>query len=59
MLRTLVTTVFVTILAPLAVAQNAVTFWNSVAVNTAVRAKSTGGMTGIFLAYAICTLVEV
>ena len=51
-LRTLVTTVFVTILAPIAVAQNAVTFWNSVAVSTAVRAKSTGGMTGIFLAYA-------
>ncbi len=35
----------------LASAQNAVTFWNSIAVNAALTAKSTGGMTGLFLAY--------
>jgi hypothetical protein len=43
---------FAAVLAPIAAAQNAVTFWNSIAVNTAVKGKSTGGMTGIFLAYA-------
>ena len=40
------------ILGPTATAQNAVTFWNSIAVGTAVNAKSTGGMTGIFLTYS-------
>jgi hypothetical protein len=39
-------------LVPTATAQNAVTFWNSIAVGTAVNAKSTGGMTSIFLAYS-------
>lgn len=33
-------------------AQNAVTVWNSIAVNAALTAKSTGGMTGLFLAYS-------
>src|SRR6185437_11881144 len=33
-------------------AQNAVTFWNSIAAQTAVRAKATPGTTGIFLAYS-------
>jgi len=35
-----------------AAAQNAVTFWNSIAAQTAVRGKATPGMTGIFMAYA-------
>lgn len=33
-------------------AQNAVIVWNSIAVGTAVAAKSTPGMTGIFAAYS-------
>lgn len=33
-------------------AQNAVTYWNSIAVQAAMSAKSTPGMTGIFAAYA-------
>jgi hypothetical protein len=35
-----------------AAAQNAVTFWNSIAAQTAVRGKAMPGTTGIFLAYA-------
>jgi hypothetical protein len=35
-----------------AAAQNAVSFWNSIAAQTAVRGKATPGTTGIFLAYA-------
>jgi hypothetical protein len=50
--RLLVGVVLVVVLGAMASAQNAVTFWNSVAVNSAVRAKSTAGMTGIFLAYS-------
>jgi PAP2 superfamily len=50
--RMLFGVVLIAVLGPLASAQNAVTFWNSVAVSTAVRAKSTAGMTGIFLAYS-------
>ena len=40
------------VVTSLASAQNAVTAWNSIAVNAALTAKSTGGMTGIFLAYS-------
>ncbi|HWY54389.1 MAG TPA: vanadium-dependent haloperoxidase [Terriglobales bacterium] len=40
------------LLTSLASAQNAVTIWNSIAVNAALTAKSTGGMTGLFLAYS-------
>ena len=40
------------VVTSLASAQNAVTVWNSIAVNAAVTAKSTGGMTGLFLAYS-------
>jgi hypothetical protein len=35
-----------------AFAQNAVTFWNSIGVQTAVQGKATAGTTGIFLAYS-------
>jgi hypothetical protein len=51
-IRTLVGALTIAILAATAAAQNSVTFWSSVAVGAAVKAKSTGGMTGIFLAYA-------
>ena len=51
-MRSLMVLVAAAGLACTAAAQNAVTFWNSIAVSTAVRAKSTGGMTGIFLAYS-------
>ena len=50
--RVLVAALAAAILVPTVAAQNAVTFWNLVAVGTAIRAKSTGGMTGIFLAYS-------
>ena len=50
--RALLAIVLATVLGHVAAAQNAVTYWNSVAVSTAVRAKSTAGMTGIFLAYS-------
>ena len=40
------------VVTSLASAQNAVTVWNSIAVNAALTAKSTGGMTGLFLAYS-------
>ena len=50
--RILLSLAFAAVLAPATRAQNAVTFWNSVAVSTAVRGKVTGGMTGIFLAYS-------
>jgi hypothetical protein len=50
--RLLSATVVVMVLASVASAQNAVTVWNSVAVNAALTAKSTGGMTGLFLAYS-------
>lgn len=39
------------VLANAAFAENAMTIWSSIAVQTAVRAKSTPGMTGIFAAY--------
>jgi len=50
--RILVAVVAAAVLVTTAAAQNAITFWNSVAVSTAVKARSTGGMTGIFLAYS-------
>jgi len=40
------------LLATAAPAQNAITFWDSIAVQTVLRAKTTPGMTGIFLAYS-------
>jgi hypothetical protein len=40
------------VVTSMASAQNAVTFWNSIAVNAALTARSTGGMTGLFLAYS-------
>ena len=46
--RVLVAALSAAILVPTVAAQNAVTFWNLIAVGTAIRAKSTGGMTGIF-----------
>lgn len=44
--------VLVGLLTHVAFAQNPVTFWNSVAVQTTIRGKATAGMTGIFLAYS-------
>jgi PAP2 superfamily len=38
--------------ANLLCAQNAVTVWSAIATQTAVNAKSTAGMTGIFIAYS-------
>lgn len=52
LIRPLALTVLAAIFTTAAAAQNAVTFWNSIAVQTAVRGKATGGMTGIVLAYA-------
>jgi hypothetical protein len=40
------------LLATAAPAQNAITSWNSIAVQTVIQAKTTPGMTGIFLAYS-------
>ena len=39
-------------LTPAASAENAVTYWNSIAAQTAVRGKATPGMAGMFMAYA-------
>jgi hypothetical protein len=50
--RMLSATVIVMVLASMAPAQNAVTVWNSVAVNAALTGKSTAGMTSLFLAYS-------
>lgn len=44
--------VLVAVLTTAASAQNAVTVWNSIAVQTTVRGKATAGMTAIFLAYS-------
>jgi hypothetical protein len=51
-MRTLALSTLTVLLATAALAQNAVTFWNSIAVQTAITGKSTPGMTGIFLAYS-------
>jgi hypothetical protein len=50
--RTLILAFLAGTLNTIAAAQNAVTFWNSIAVQTAVRGKATAGMSGIFLAYS-------
>jgi hypothetical protein len=50
--RVLSAVIFAMLCGPTAPAQNAVTVWNSIAVNAALTAKSTGGMTGLFLAYS-------
>ena len=44
--------VLVAVLSNVASAQNSITFWNSIAVQTAARGKATPGTTGIFLAYS-------
>lgn len=49
--KLLVFSMLLVLLTPFATAQNAITFWNSVAVNTAIRGKVPGGITNIFLAY--------
>ncbi len=51
-IRILILSALITVFASAAQAQNAITFWNSVAVQTVLRAKTTPGMTGIFLAYS-------
>src|SRR5437879_2693105 len=48
-MRILVAYVLFAVLITPASAQNAVTLWNSIAVQTAVRGKATAGMGGIFL----------
>jgi PAP2 superfamily len=51
-IRTLALSALTVLLATAASAQNAITFWNSIAVQTVIREKITPGMTGIFLAYS-------
>ena len=51
-MRTTITAVLAGLLTTIAAAQNAVTVWSTIAAQTAVRGKSTAGMTGIFLAYS-------
>lgn len=50
--RTLTLFGLTALLATATSAQNAITFWNSIAVQTAIQAKTSPGMTGIFLAYS-------
>jgi PAP2 superfamily len=51
-MRRTLTAVLAGLLTTIAAAQNAVTVWSTIAAQTAVRGKSTAGMTGIFLAYS-------
>jgi hypothetical protein len=51
-MRTATLSVWAALLATAASAQNAITFWNSIAVQTAILAKTSPGGTGIFLAYS-------
>lgn len=51
-LSSLISFCFVVVLSNAAFAQNAVTIWSKIAAQAAVTAKSTPGMTGIFLAYS-------
>jgi hypothetical protein len=51
-MRTLALSVLTVLLATAAEAQNAITFWNSVAVQTVILGKISPGGTGIFLAYS-------
>lgn len=50
--RMLSAVVLAVVVSCAASAQNPITVWNSIAVKAAVAAKSTGGMTGLFLAYS-------
>lgn len=52
LMRSLVLAFLAGTLNTIAAAQNPVTFWNSIAVQTVVRGKATAGMSGIFLAYS-------
>ncbi|HEX6905727.1 MAG TPA: vanadium-dependent haloperoxidase [Terriglobales bacterium] len=51
-MRILPAVVLIGALSSAASAQNAVTFWNTIAARTAVQGKATPGMAGMFLAYA-------
>jgi len=51
-LRLVLLTGLLSLIANGAWAQNAVTVWSAIAAQTAVNAKSTPGMTGIFIAYS-------
>ena len=51
-MRILPAVVLIGVLSSAASAQNAVTFWNTIAARTAVQGKATPGMAGMFLAYA-------
>jgi PAP2 superfamily len=51
-LRIITLFAFIALLATAAPAQNAITFWNSIAVQTVITGKASPGGTGIFLAYS-------
>ncbi|MEY2414595.1 MAG: hypothetical protein QOD84_3201 [Acidobacteriaceae bacterium] len=51
-LRIITLSAFIALLATAAPAQNAITFWNSIAVQTAITGKASSGGSGIFLAYS-------
>jgi PAP2 superfamily len=51
-MRTLILCTLTALVATAASAQNAITFWNSIAVQTVILGKASPGGTGIFLAYS-------